>query len=521
MRGIVQVQGFETGLARRAFCHAEQDQIRYGQFIEYVTGHGQLAFTAIHQQDIRQLALPVLQFAETSGQCLVHRRVIIAGRNAFDVVPAVVGLDRAFGAEDHAGRHCRLATGMTDVVALQALWRLIQLQHLGQCVEARRNVLTIRQARTQRLLGIGHRQLLPACSRATHAMADGQFTTAQLVDGRDQCWKVIVDHIDDQLAGQVAFRAADEVLAKKRGHDFRNIFFNTDLREEVLAAQHPPAPHADQVHTGTARVDERGDHIDVPGPAFHALLVLNPAQQRNLVPQLGRSLELQIDRRFFHPGRQLVSQRAAASFKKHHRVAHVFGVHLGFHQPDAGCLAAFDLVLQARTGAVLVIAVFALTNEKRLLQQAQTFADRAGAGVRTEILALGLFRTAMNAQARKLSVGEKDIGVGFVVAQQDVIGRAPFLDQRLLKQQGFGFVGGDRRLDLGDTRYQCGGLGGKPGLAKVTRQAILEVLRLADVKQPRFAVEHAVHAGAPADGRQKGARIKGFGHFQRLASTMP
>ncbi|MCY1367647.1 hypothetical protein D9M69_545910 [compost metagenome] len=162
-----------------------------------------------------------------------------------------------------------------------------------------------------------------------------------------------------------------------------------------------------------------------------------------------------------------------------------------------------------------------MPNEKRLLQQAQAFADRAGTRIRPEILALGLFRAAMNAQARKLSVGEKDVGVGFIVAQQDVIGRAPFLDQRLLKQQGFGFVGGDRRLDLGDTRHQRGGLGGKPGLAKVARQAILEVLRLADVEQPRFAVEHAVHTRAPANGRQKGARIKGVVHFQRLASTMP
>ncbi|MNZ98883.1 hypothetical protein D3C78_1181880 [compost metagenome] len=208
----------------------------------------------------------------------MHRRVIIAGRNALNVVPAVIGLDRTFGTEDHAGRHRRLAAGVTDVVALKALWRFIQLQHLGQCIEARRNVLTIRQARTQCLLGIGHRQLLPARPRAPHAMADGQFTTAQLVDGGDQCGKVIMDHVDDQLAGQVAFRAADEVLAEKRCHDFTDVFLNTDLREEVLASQYPPAPHADQVDTGAARVDEGGNHIDVPGPALHALLILDPAQ---------------------------------------------------------------------------------------------------------------------------------------------------------------------------------------------------------------------------------------------------
>ncbi|MNI49823.1 hypothetical protein D3C73_1044550 [compost metagenome] len=180
-------------------------------------------------------------------------------------------------------------------------------------------------------------------------------------------------------------------------------------------------------------------------------------------------------------------------------MAHVFGVHLRLHQPYAGRLATLDLVLQARPRAILVVAVLALTHEKGLLQQAEAFADRPGAGIRAEVLALGFLRPAMDAQARKLAIGQKHVGVGFVVAQQDVVGRTPFLDQCLLKQQGFGFVGRNRRFDLGDARHQCGGLRCQPRLAEVTRQAILEVLGLADVEQARLAVEHAIDAGASAD----------------------
>ncbi|MCY1462779.1 hypothetical protein D9M71_805880 [compost metagenome] len=109
-------------------------------------------------------------------------------------------------------------------------------------------------------------------------MTDAQLTTAQLFDGRDQGREVFVNHVDDQLARQVALGAADEVLTEKRGHDFGNVFFNTHLREKVLAPQHPATAHADQMNTGTARVDECGDHVDVTRPAFHALLILDPAQ---------------------------------------------------------------------------------------------------------------------------------------------------------------------------------------------------------------------------------------------------
>ncbi|MNP24049.1 hypothetical protein D3C76_1167850 [compost metagenome] len=140
-------------------------------------------------------------------------------------------------------------------------------------------MLTIGQACAQGLLGIGHRQLLPARARAAHPVTDGQFATTQLIDGRDQRSEVIVNHVDDQLVRQVALGTADVVLAKKRRHDFGHVLFNTDLREEVLAAQHPPTTHTDQVHTGTTRIDECRDHIDITRSAFHALLILHPAQQ--------------------------------------------------------------------------------------------------------------------------------------------------------------------------------------------------------------------------------------------------
>ncbi|MNY54497.1 hypothetical protein D3C86_1903800 [compost metagenome] len=110
-------------------------------------------------------------------------------------------------------------------------------------------------------------------------MTDRQLATTQGFNGFDQRREVFMNHVDDQLARQVAFGAGDVVLAEKGSHDFANVFVDTGLREEILAAQHPPTAHADQVNASTARIDEGSDHIDIAGAAFHALLVLDAAQQ--------------------------------------------------------------------------------------------------------------------------------------------------------------------------------------------------------------------------------------------------
>ena len=202
-------------------------------------------------------------------------------------------------------------------------------------------------------------------------------------------------------------------------------------------------------------------------------------------------------------------------------MAHVFSVFLRTDKSNAGAFAALDLVLQAGSRAVFVVAVLALANQKGLLQQAQAFTNRQGAGIGAEVAPPGLLGTTMDAQTRKLTVGEKHVRVRLIVAQQDVVRRPPFLDQGLLEQQCLGLVGGDGGFDLRDTCDQRGRLGCLTGLAKVTGETLLEVFRLADVEQASLAIEHAIDAGATTAGRQEGTRIEWGRHFQLTASTMP
>ncbi len=370
-------------------------------------------------------------------------------------------------------------------------------------------MLAVGQAGVERLLGVGHRQLLPAGAGATHPVADGQLAAAQGLQRFTDGGEVLVHHVDDQLAGQFAFGITQVVLGQERGHDLGHLFLDTHLREEVLAAQHSPATHADQVHAGATGVDESGNDVDVARAALDVLLVLHAPQQGDLIAQLGGFLEIQGHGGLFHLGIELVAQLLAAALQEHYRVAHVLGVFLGLDQADARPLATLDLVLQAWPGAVGVITVLTLAHRKGLLQQAEALADGARAGVGSEVTTLGFLRTTVNTQARELAVGQKHVGVGFIVAQQNVVRRSPLLDQVLLEQQGLGLVGSDGGLDLGDTAHQRGGFRRQAGLAKIAGQALFEVLGLAHIEQPSLRVEHSVDARTTAAGRQERAGIKG------------
>ena len=70
-------------------------------------------------------------------------------------------------------------------------------------------------------------------------------------------------------------------------------------------------------------------------------------------------------------------------------MAHVFGVLVGVYQADTGRLAALDLVLQARSSAISVVAVFALAYQKGLLQQAEAFTNGPGTRIGAEITPFG------------------------------------------------------------------------------------------------------------------------------------
>ncbi len=91
----------------------------------------------------------------------------------------------------------------------------------------------------------------------------------------------------------------------------------------------------------------------------------------------------------------------------------------GFHQTHAGRLAALDLVLQARPGAVLVEAVFALTHKKVFAPRLRLsrIAPAWGGPSTCPLLLCPRGECSGAESCRRI----KHVRVGFIITQQDVV----------------------------------------------------------------------------------------------------
>ena len=162
---------------------------------------------------------------------------------------------------------------------------------------------------------------------------------------------------------------------------------------------------------------------------------------------------------------------------------------------DARRRAALDLVLQARPGSIPKITVLAVANQEQLLQLVERLADGAGARVRTEIASFALACAAVKLQARKRLVRRGiDVGVAFVVSQQHVETRFVLLDQVVLEHQRLGLGVDHRNLDAIDELHHCRSFRRRLRTREITRHALLQIARLADIEHLVLRIEHAIHA---------------------------
>ncbi len=90
-------------------------------------------------------------------------------------------------------------------------------------------------------------------------------------------------------------------------------------------------------------------------------------------------------------------------------------------------------MLQTGARAVAEKTVFTLADFEQFLQQIQTFTYRTTTGKRAKVLAFCLFGTTVKPYSRKvIRGGNKNIRVGLIIAQQNIVGGTLCLDQILL-----------------------------------------------------------------------------------------
>ena len=123
---------------------------------------------------------------------------------------------------------------------------------------------------------------------------------------------------------------------------------------------------------------------------------------------------------------------------------------------DAGGGATLDLIEQAGAVAVFEHAVFAGAQQENFLQNLNAVANGVAVGVGAEVLVGFLQAAAVVGHLREGMPGEHEVGVGFVVAKQDIVFRRQGLDEVVFENQRFGFGAGYRDFDVGNLPHHQG-----------------------------------------------------------------
>ena len=229
----------------------------------------------------------------------------------------------------------------------------------------------------------------------------------------------------------------------------------------------------------------------------HALLLAQQLDGRDEVAILGRQLVLLASGGGVHALVQRASQVGAAAFQKQLHVVHGFGVTLGSGESfDARAETAPDVVLQARPRMIAVQVDLARRNQKVAVNEIDDAIRQAGREVRAEVERAVLAQAARDVHARiALAHGQLDVGIGFVVAQQNVVARLLLLDEVVLERERFLLVVDHDVVEIDGLAQQRAGLGVlRRAFEKIRAHPRAQVLGLADIDDLALGVLVEIHA---------------------------
>ena len=186
-----------------------------------------------------------------------------------------------------------------------------------------------------------------------------------------------------------------------------------------------------------------------------------------------------------------------AALQEQAHVAHRRGVGVvGGETFDARSQAAMDVVLQAGFGMAPLQIHLAGGHQEVAVDEMHQPVRQVGREVRAEIRGAVLAQPPRHVHPRILLVGELDVGVGLVVAQQDVEARLVLLDEVVLERQRFLLVIDQDVVEIGGLRDQGAGLDiGQLVLGEVTAHAQPQALGLAHVDDASRRVLVEIYSG--------------------------
>ena len=178
-------------------------------------------------------------------------------------------------------------------------------------------------------------------------------------------------------------------------------------------------------------------------------------------------------------------------FQKKLHVTHRFAVDRGRRQfLHTRTKATLDVVLQTGPRMVARQIHLAGRDQEIAVNEVDNPIRKIGGEVGSVVAAAVLAQAAGYVHAREaLSESELDVGIGLVVAEQNVEARLLLFDQVIFERERLFVVGDDDVVDVHRFAHQCSRLGvGPTAFVKIRTDPRAQVLRLADVDDFPFGV---------------------------------
>ena len=199
-----------------------------------------------------------------------------------------------------------------------------------------------------------------------------------------------------------------------------------------------------------------------------------------------------------HPLTQRLVQVRSAAFEEHLRVPDRLGISIGRRQVlHAGAQTPADVVLEAGAGVVARQIDFAAGQKKAAVNKVDDAVGQVPGEVGTVVNAAVAAQAAGDEDLRPaITEGEFHVGVGLVVAQQDVEAGLALLDEIVFQSQRLVLVVDQDVVDVDRIAHQGAGFGvGLGGFQQVGADAGAQIPGFADVNHLAVGILIEVHAG--------------------------
>ena len=485
-------------------------------------GHVELPLAPVHQQQVREPPAPV-DPGQPPGHDLAHGGVVVGPLEAADAEQPVALLQGLAVLEHHHRRHRVLPGQVADVVALDPVGDVGQVQPLAQLDQAALDLLPAVDRGLVPGAGVLVGQLEQRQGFAPLGHADPDLPAGLLAQDLRQRVGLGWAGGDQQLG-----RGRQPLAVQLQGHPLEHLAVLLEhlVEGERLGILDPAVPHRQHGDGDHVAVPVQPEHVPVlPRGPLHPLLLGQPADHRDPVPQPGGVLEAEIGRGRLHPGGELADHAPVAPLEQPDHLADLVGVLLLGDVPHAGRGAVAHVELDARP---LVVGpedpVGAVAQLERLADQPLDAAGAQAVEVGAEVAVTVLAPAAdQHHPGPGRAGGQLDRQPGLVVLELDVVPGLKLLDQVVLEDQGFLLVARHHPLQGGHPRHQVGDPQPAVPLGlEVAAHPRPQVVRLADVEDHVAGVAHQVHARRGRDAGRHRLQAGGLGgHGFRLRGGYP